>query len=235
MFERALALDPGSAPAKLLLVNAITGLVVSGMSNMRVADVARAEGLVGQALAVEPNSPLAHLAKAQVLRAQRRYADAIPEYETVIALDRNLPNAYANLGQCKLFTGFLEEVIPLVEQAVRLSPRDPALGFWWGLVGEVHLLQSRIEEVVVWAEKARSANPAHQYPHRVLAAAYGLKGESERAAAELAEARRLSGDPDSLSSIVRLRAANNFLAPNIRALHETTWYVGLRNAAMPEE
>ena len=205
------------------------------MSNTRAADIARAEGLVGQALAVEPNSPLAHIAKAQVLRAQRRYADAIPEYETVIALDRNSPSAYANLGQCKLFTGSLEEVIPLVEQAVRLSPRDPALGFWWGMVGEVHLLQSRTDEAIVWAEKARSANPAHPYPHRVLAAAYGLKGESERAAAELAEARRLSGNPDSLSSIARNRAANNFLAPNIRALHETTWYVGLRKAGMPEE
>ena len=135
--------------------------VLDGMSNTRAADIARVEGLVGQALAVAPNSPLAHIAKAQVLRAQRRYADAIPEYETVIALDRNSPNAYANLGQCKLFTGFLEEVIPLVEQAVRLSPRDPALGFWWGLVGEVHLLQSRTDEAVVWAEKARSANPAH--------------------------------------------------------------------------
>ena len=157
-----------------------------------------------------------------MLRAQRRYADAIPEYEAVIALDRNSPSAYANLGQCKLFTGSLEEVIPLVEQAVRLSPRDPDLGYWWGMVGEVHLLQSRTDEAVVWLEKARSANPAHPVSARVLAAAYGLKGESERAAAELAEARRLSGNPDSLSSIARNRAGNNFLAPNIRALHETT-------------
>ena len=174
------------------------------------------------------------MAKAQVLRAQRRYEDAIPEYETVISLDRNSLSAYANLGQCKLFTGSLEEAIPLVEQAIRLSPRDPASAFGVA-VGEVHLLQSRTDEAVVWLEKARSANPAHQYPHRVLAAAYALKGESERAAAELTEARRLSGDPDSLSSIARLRAANNFLAPNIRASHETTWYVGLRKAGMPEE
>src|SRR5205823_6502824 len=129
------------------------------------ADIARAEGLVAEALAGEPNSPLAHIAKAQVLRAQRRHADAIPEYETIIALDRNSPAAYANLAQCKLYTGSLDEVIPLVEQAVRLSPRDPNFGFWWGMVGEVHLLQSRIEEAILWSEKARTAAPAHPGPH----------------------------------------------------------------------
>jgi len=235
LFQQALALDPGSARAKLLLLNAITGRVLDGMSSTATADIARAEGLVAEALAVEPNSPLAHVAKAQVLRAQRRYADAIPEYETVIALDRNLPGAYANLAQCKFFTGSLEEVIPLVEQAVRLSPRDPNFGYWYGMIGFVHLLQSRTDEAIVWLEKGRSANPAHPSPHLGLASAYGLKGESRRAAAELAEAQRLVGNPDNLSSIAHLRAARSFMAPNIRALAEATYFAGLRKAGVPEE
>ena len=234
LFEQALALDPQSAQAKLRLVNAITGRVLDDMSTTRAADIARSEDLVSQALVAEPNSPLAHLAKAQVLRAQRQYADAIPEYETVIALDRNSPGAYANLGQCKLFTGLLEEVIPLVEQAVRLSPRDPDLGYWWGMVGEVHLLQSRTDESILWLEKARSANPAHTYPHIFLASAYGLKDANERAAAELAEARRLRGE-GSFRSIARIRAARNFMAPKVRALSEATFFAGLRKAGVPEE
>jgi adenylate cyclase len=217
------------------LANAITNGVNNGMSSTAAADIARAQGLVGQALAVEPNTALARDAKGNVLRSQRRYADAIPEYETVIALDRNAAAAYGNLGQCKLFTGSIEEVIPLTEQAVRLSPRDPFLAFWYTQIGFVHLLQSRTDEAVVWLEKARSANPAHPSPHSSLASAYGLKGESERAAGELAEARRLSGNPDIYSSIARNRAASNFLAPNIRALREATYLAGLRKAGMPEE
>jgi hypothetical protein len=31
------------------------------------------------------------------------------------------------LGHCKLMTGSIEEVIPLIEQAIRLSPRDPQI------------------------------------------------------------------------------------------------------------
>ena len=56
-------------------------------------------------LGVEPDSLLSHLAKANLLRAQRRYADAIPEYETIIALDRNFPTAYANLGSVNFTLG----------------------------------------------------------------------------------------------------------------------------------
>jgi len=75
--------------------------------------------------------------------------------------------------------------------------------------------------------------PAHAGPHSGLAAAYGLKNETERAAAELAETRRLSSDPRWLS-IARLKAKSDSV-PKIRALAETTFYAGLRKAGMPEE
>ena len=69
-----------------------------------------------------------------------------------------------------------------------------------------------------------------------LASAYALKGETERAAAELAEARRLSGD-DRFSSIARLKASPDawWGVPKIRALFEATYFAGLRKAGMPEE
>jgi adenylate cyclase len=169
-----------------------------------------------------------------VLRAQRRCAEAIPEYETVLALDRNWVSAYHHIGQCKLLTGSIEEAIPLVEQAIRLSPRDPEIGLFYDRIGLVHLLQSRTEKAIAWLEKARNATPAHSGIRANLASAYGFKGETERAAAELAEARRLSGD-DRYSSIARLKAVGYFGVPKIRALFEATYFVGLRKAGVPEE
>ena len=78
-------------------------------------------------------------------------------------------------------------------------------------------------------------NPAHPFVRGNLAAAYGIKGETERAAAELAEARRLSGGPDQYSSIAHRRALRNSMAPKVRALYEATLDAGLRKAGMPEE
>ena len=68
----------------------------------------------------------------------------------------------------------------------------------------------------------------------LLAAAYALKGETERAAAELAEARKLGGQ-GFFGSIARIRAGARWEAPNIRVLADATLYTGLRKAGMPEE
>ncbi|MBV8589711.1 MAG: tetratricopeptide repeat protein, partial [Acetobacteraceae bacterium] len=113
------------------------------------------------------------------------------------------------------------------------SPRDGGIYNRHLTIGEVHLLQSRTKEAIVWLEKARSANPWTQYAHAYLASAYALEGETKRAAAELTEARRLSTD-DRYSSLARLRAGY-FGVPKIRALYEATYFAGLRKAGVPEE
>jgi tetratricopeptide (TPR) repeat protein len=102
------------------------------------------------------------------------------------------------------FTGSIDETIPLEEKAIRLSPRDPQIGNWYELIGRVHLLRSRVDQAIIWFEKARSANPGHPNPHVYLASSYALEGEIDRAGAELTEARRLRGE-GSFSSITRLR------------------------------
>jgi len=236
LYERALALDPHSAEARSYLALVLTGRVLSGMADSAAADIARAEGLAGQAVAASPLSALVHMAKGQVRRAQQRCEEAIPEYETVLASNRNWVGALHALGQCKLRTGSIEETIPLVEQAIRLSPRDPAISVWYHEIGRVHLLQARIDEAIIWLENARNGNPDHPMFRAALAATYGLKGDSERAATELAEARRLSPD-DRYASIAHYRAVSSYAggAPKIRALFESTFFAGLRKAGMPEE
>jgi TolB-like protein/class 3 adenylate cyclase/Flp pilus assembly protein TadD len=233
MYERALALDPRSAEAQSLLASNLASRVMDTMTDSATADIARAEGLVGQALAASPQSAFVHLAKGDVLRAQNRCQEAIPEYETVLAFDRNAAYALHALGGCKLVTGSIEEVIPLEEQAIRLSPRDPQIWSRYNRIGLVHLLQSRTDEAILWLEKGRSANPEYPIVHALLASAYGLKGETERAAAELAEARRLAPE-GFFSSIahIRTRAPS---APTFRALWETTYLAGMRKAGVPEE
>ena len=86
----------------------------------------------------------------------------------------------------------------------------------------------------MWLEKARNHTPAHSMIRDDLAAAYGFAGDTERAAAELAEARRLSPD-DRYLSLGRLRKIENWGVPKIRALREATKFEGLRKAGMPEE
>ena len=77
------------------------------------------------ATAASPRSSLPHYAKAEVRRVQRRSAEATPEYEAALALNRNWVTAFAALGRCKIRIGPIEEGIAAQEQAIRLGPRDP--------------------------------------------------------------------------------------------------------------
>jgi TolB-like protein/Flp pilus assembly protein TadD len=231
-FERALSLDPQSVRAQSWLAIALTARVLDFMAETAVADIARAEALAGQAVAAAPRSALARFATGQVLRAQHRYEAAIPEYETVVALNRNWAHSYSHLGWCKFMTGAIEALVPTQEQAIRISPRDPQIGLFFSRIGCAHLLQSRTDEAIVWYERARNATPAHPQFRTFLAAAYALKGDAGRAADELAEARNLVGD-DHYSSIAKLRASGSWGCPQIQALTETSYFAGLRKAGVP--
>jgi len=233
LYERALVLDSGSEKIQSFLAWQLAARVLDQMTDTAAADLARAEMLADCALTAFPRTALAHYAKAQVLRAQQRFEEAISQYESVLALNRNWAHAIAALGHCKLMTGSIQEAIPAQEQAIRLSPRDPKIWQYYYWTGQADLLQSRIDEAILWFEKARTSNPEHTLPHAYLAATYGLKGERARAADELAQVRKLAND-DRYTSIARLRAVGPFGGPKIRALFEAIYFAGLVKAGMPE-
>jgi TolB-like protein len=234
-FERALALDAQSVEAQSCLATALANRALIGVTDSAAADLARAKKLADRAVAASPRYAPAYFAKGNVLRAQGRTAAAIPEYEAVLAINRNAIGALDALADCKLLTGSIDEVHPLEEQALRLSPRDPLIGQFYFRIGQVHLLRARLDEAIPWLERARNAVPKLPFPHALLASAYGLKGEFELAAAELAEARSLTGD-DHFLSIARLRAygsARGFYRGK-NTDWEGTYFAGLRKAGMPE-
>ena len=152
----------------------------------------------------------------------------------MIAFNPNSAWALALLGCCKFYVGSSEEGLPLLEQAVRLSPRDPQIGYLTVRLGLLYLLLSRIDEAIIWLSKARSTAPALPFVHLFLASASGLKGETERAHEELVEVSRLNG-PGHVSSITELRANLRHGSPKADAQFETTVFAGLRKAGLPEE
>jgi TolB-like protein/DNA-binding winged helix-turn-helix (wHTH) protein len=235
-FEQALAIDPRSVEAQSRLAVALTSRVLDDMSDTNESDLERASRLTEQALAAAPDSPLAHFAKGQLLRAQHRCEAAVPEYETVLAADRNALSSIGNIGRCEIYLGQLDDGVALEEEAIRLSPHDPFLGIWYFRIGQARLLQSHVDEAIRWLEKARHENSAYPFVPAWLAAAYGLKGDLPHAAAELAEARRLGGN-GTFATVAgeRTSSGRDFTAPANHALLENTYLAGLRRAGVPEK
>jgi adenylate cyclase len=226
------------------LANLLVNRVFREQTETAAADIARADGLIERAIATSPGDASAHYVKGNILRIEGRCPEAIPEFERAIVANPNLAAAYGDLGRCKFLTGSIDEVIPLEElAALRLSPRDPVVGTVYTRIGTVHLLQSRTDEAIGWFKKALL--PARSMArlrdvHLFLASAYALKGEPERAAFELGEARRLSA-ADTLSiawvraNLSRPEPSWSYAVPKIRALYEATFFAGLRKAGIPAE
>jgi TolB-like protein len=233
VYDKALALEPGSVLAKGLLAHALVGRVLDQISDMPEADLKRSEALIADVLAATPRDAMGHFAKGQLLRARDQLAEAIHELEAAVALNRNWVVAVAALGHCKFLAGALDESIPAQEQAIRLSPRDPRLANWYWRIGMVHLLKSRVEDAAGWLQRAVATNPQLPGPHAWIASAHALQGDLDRAAAQLAEACRLNGD-DRYTSIARFKAAVNF-SPKTQELAEESFIRGLRLAGVPPE
>ena len=236
-YERALTLDPRSVEAQGLLAYALVSRVLDDMTGCPAADIARAEELIGKALAASSRSRFAHFAKGQLLRAHHRYEEALPEYEGALSFNRHWIPAICNVGWCKFLTGDIDEGIRRHEQAISLSPRDPRIGNWYYRIGRMRLLQSRTDEAIGLFGKALSAAPAapHAYVHAYLASAFALGGDIDRAAAELAQAQALNCS-GLFSSIARLKAEGGYFGvPKIRALFEAIFFIGLGKAGMPLE
>ena len=250
LYERALALDPNSRDAQRWLTYALTGRVLDGLSPSPTDDMRQAETRLASALAAAPRDPFLHLVRGQSLRAVAqgpfgldaaaragRFADAIPEYEIYLAANPNAVNVIAHLAWCKFMTGGMNEAIPLLEKAIRLSPRDPLLYLWYFRLGAVHLFQGQLDEAIPWFEKARRANPPFPPSYAALAVAYGLKGDLPRAAAELAkssEGLRRRND-NRWGSIALVRKNADWNTPPLHDRFEKFWIAGLRKAGMPEE
>ena len=234
-FEQALALDPASIEAQIWLANGLVSRVIDETTDDPAADMTHAESLISQALQSAPNNAMAHHTRGQMLRARRLCDDAIPEYQAAIALDPNLPHAYAWQADCKLRTGSIAGVIALLDRAIQLSPQDPSIAPWYWRIGMVHVYRREPDQAISWLEKAQAAyvtrGPSAGYQvHGWLAAAYALKGDPDRARAELNEAWKYP----FYRTVASINADPAYSEPRVAVLAEPTFIAGLRAAGMPD-
>ena len=232
-FERALELDPRSADAKIGLATILATNLLDQWSNSVRDDEARAEQLLLEALADDPNNSMGRLTRGRLRRFQVRLNEARSELEMAIVLDRNNWAAYYQLAQVVLSLGEPEGAIPQFEKAISLNQRDPNNWYrYWGL-GTCHLYLGHMGEAIDLFRKAISGNPRLFYIHLGLAGALGLRGDLDEAKTALAEALRLKPEVNSLA---QLRAYRPWEAsPQHSELRERTLIAGLRRIGFPDE
>jgi len=220
LFDRALALDPNNVLALAGLANSLASRVIQGYSDDPGADVARAETAANRAIAAEPESSQAHMARFWSLYARHKNREAIAEAETAIGLDPNNAAAHAQAGSLKMFLGRSEDGFAGLKTALRLSPHDPGVRDWQFNICHLHTHLAQWDQAIEWCSKATAGNPQDWFSYVDLATANAWLGhdkEARDAAAQLQQvfpgftvqtfagiAAQFSNDPTFAAQIQRI-------------------------------
>lgn len=229
-FERSLEIDDCSATAWAGLSAAHSHDLLGRWSDAPAEQLRKAEEAAARALACDPNSAVAHLARAAVLFVQGKLEAAFEEYANVVELDRHRPVAYARMGLLNALLGRPEETFHLVERAIRLSPRDASIGEWYAYMGIARFMMDQLDEAIFWLRRSTEAAPGIGINYYTLAAAFALVGRDQEAQATLSEYIR----QQPAMSINRLRTLPYSNHPRYLAWRERL-YDGLRKAGLPTQ
>ena len=225
LLEEAIDLDPTNSMAYADLAFARHFEAVFGWgdgsaeSHVRLGEAAR------NAVAADDSDAMAHTALAIFDLFSNRHEEARRRLQRALELNPNSEFARGYLGGSYAFGGDYEAALANLEEAIRLSPRSQLLVIWHLCEGWAALTVERHEEAVVFAARAREANPEFPDIYAVLASAYGHLGNATAGMAALDQlSQRMPGLTGSDERLSR---------PFARASDRERYLEGLRKAGIP--
>ena len=231
-FDRALAADPGNVDA--LIGSGFVDLIEGALSFVAdpIAAFAAAEAKLTKALSSVTDHALGHTWLGLVDILTKRAAEGIAECEHALALDRNLAQAHALIGQGKIFIGRAEETEAHVAEALRLSPRDTWAYACMNMVGLAKLHLGSYEQAVAWFRRSKEANRNFPSAYFNMAAALAHLGRLDEANSAVQTGLALN----PAYSVSRVRAAWTARSddPTYLAQLEPI-FDGLRKSGVPEQ
>jgi adenylate cyclase len=221
-FERALKLDPNDADA--LAGNAMTYLFEYAFAwgEPGTDYDAKILGQADRAIALASNNVRAYAAKSFYLYISHRPTESLGAADAGLAIDPNYASLYAARRGAELSLGRYAEAKSDMQQAMRLSPRDPDIGTWHMYMGDAELGPGNFDAAIAEYRKAIDAGYRTFIPYADMAAALALAGRTDEAKAALTQARQLN-------PLLTLKWEQAH-APNIPNLFD-----GLRKAGLPED
>ena len=222
LFDQALKIDPNEPDA--LAGDAYTYFLAysRGWTTAGTDYEAKILSQANRAIALAPDNVWAYNVKSLYLTVSQRANEGLSAADAGLAINPDDPPLYRARGSAELALGRYEQAISDVQQAIRLSPRDPRIGLWLVTLGDAELGLGHLDAAIDEYHKAIDAGWRAYQPYGALAAAYALDGKMEEAASALAEARRLNPQ----LTLKWLQTHSLSIPPLLE---------GLRKAGLPEE
>ena len=192
LFERALAIDPNDPDALAGDARSYSLEWFSGWANPQTDYDAKILGQADRAIALAPDNMRAYMVKGYYFMLSRRPNEAIRTADAGLAINPNYAVLYAARAGAEISLKRFDQAKADLQQAMRLSPRDPSIGGWQVQLGDVEMGAGRTEAAMVEYQRALDAGDHAYYVYANLAAVYALAGRTDEAKAYAAETRRLN-------------------------------------------
>ncbi len=193
-YQRAIDLDPAFAAAHAGIARVAVDVWRNDYNLIWSAAVARkiAYDAAGQALRLDPKNARAHTVLALIQLVDNRPAEAIDSANRAVTAQPNDVEAVSNLALVLAHAGDSQTARQEIDKALRL---DPAPSANFQLLAGVTLYAARENErAIQLLELARGALPENEPTAEYLAAAYGHRGDLEKAASAAAGLLKLFPD-----------------------------------------
>ncbi|MFQ5984759.1 MAG: adenylate/guanylate cyclase domain-containing protein [Alphaproteobacteria bacterium] len=208
-FRRAIELDPNFAPAHAGLAYAIYLSVMLGFGADPASALGEARDAAERAVTLDGDDALAHVAVGRLHLMVGEHEAAISACETALALNPNLATARFGLGWALTYTGRREEGLAELDEAIRLSPRDPMLWGFLVLKAQAYIAMERYEEGLKFARAAQRQPNAGVWAYVSEAVALAQLDRIEEARQALERVSAIKPDFDmnfAASTIAQMRA-----------------------------
>jgi serine/threonine protein kinase/Flp pilus assembly protein TadD len=143
------------------------------------------------AVALQPQSPGAHLNLGSALHDKGRLDEAIAEYREAIRLKQDYSEAHSHLGNALKKKGQLDEAIAECREAVRHNSHSFESH---SLLGLALMEKGQLDEAIAECREATRLNKDEAGLHLNLGAVLAAKGQLDEAIAAYREALRLKKD-----------------------------------------
>jgi serine/threonine-protein kinase len=189
-FARAIELAPEFAAAHAGLADALASLPTRGVKAGE-AEIARARDAATRALALDPQSIDAILAKAHIARAlDYDWGEAARLYKKAVQINPGAARPHNSYGVLLSLMGRFEEADSELNQALRLDPLS--MQVHTNLVLNLYR-QRRFEEAVAASVKASETDPTYRNIYSPRAAALAEMGRFDQALASMETLSERSG------------------------------------------
>jgi adenylate cyclase len=189
-------LDPNLAESWSWLAEMLVTQYLHRWNNVGKEALEQAEEAIAKAVAINPNVAQAYYTQGLIRRAKGDQLGALEALSRAVEVNPNLPRALAEKANQLTSLGRPAEAPQLVEKAIKLSPRDPALGGFYWIIGRAHFVSGDYSNAIVWLQKSVALRPNDWYNRLYLVSAYALdrqKDEAKKVLREFNDNPRFSG------------------------------------------